>query len=70
MSFAAVVTIVSVLVVMAAAMTLFPVLCERAGQAAVDEGKANRDQREAKKLARQQPLMQKQRAEDHRGRRR
>ena len=36
-----------------------------AGQAAVDEGKAERDQPEAEKLPRKQPFMQKQRAEDH-----
>ena len=36
-----------------------------AGQAAVNEGKADRDQREAEKLPREQPFMQKQRAEDH-----
>ena len=35
------------------------------GQAAVDEGEAERDHREAEKLPREQPFMQKQRAEDH-----
>ena len=36
-----------------------------AGQAPVNEGKADRDQREAKKLPPEQPFMEKQRAEDH-----
>ncbi len=39
-----------------------------AGQAAVDEGKADRNQRKAEKLPREQPLMENERAEDHRGR--
>ena len=41
---------------------------QRAGQAAVDEGKADRDQRKTEKLPRQQPFMQDERAKDHRGR--
>ena len=35
-----------------------------AGQATVDEGNADRNQPEAEKLPREQPFMQKQRAED------
>jgi hypothetical protein len=36
-----------------------------AGQATVDEGKADRYQPEAEKLPREQPFMKKHRAEDH-----